>query len=59
MPSTAQAYRYRLLILRLSSRRDVAASASHLFLADACARALPDAELYRPCAAGRTLPGPR
>lgn len=45
MPCTAQAYRHRLLILRLSSRRDVAASSSHLFLADACARALPDAEV--------------
>jgi hypothetical protein len=41
MPCSAQSQ--RLLILRLSPLRDVAASASHLFLADTVQRALPGA----------------
>jgi hypothetical protein len=42
MPSAVQS-QPRILILRLSPLRDVAASASHLFLADAVQRALPGA----------------
>jgi len=43
MPATLQSHQLRILVLRLSPLPDVAASATHLFLADAVSRALPAA----------------